>query len=262
VRPKVNFLLMDSIPKKILKVNDNLYFNLIRPAEKGPRLVLENMNEWRVVFTILELLRRRGYNVDRYGFINTSFKEIHTIFSESTSMNIIKRDTAAAFEALAARSFDLTVKDKDGERVKKDSRLLAWGGDLTTADKIQINEIFYHNIHSNYIPLRLNPIGELTRAARKLQARGRLFGSDILMYLYTLQGKRAATPAVRKHIPEAAKAFDLSARLYERHGDRVREALERGAGICKNMRVISGFYFKHNDIFFTFKEKEKSRERA
>lgn len=249
-RPESEHFLMGSISKKQLKVNNNLTCNLI----KYSRIVLDTLEEWRALFSILELLRLRGYSVDEFGSIQTTFKELHKIYSSGLSKNITKEETARAFEALAARRFNLEFDDI----TKTDSPLIIFENDLKSISEIQINEIFYHNIHSFYLSVPLQPLKILTAAARKVKGRARLNQTDILLFLYALQIKNhTRRGSVCLSVEGKAERFGLSKLVDDRHTDRARAALEHSAAMLKTIGFIVGFHFKGNSLVLTFKRKKQ-----
>jgi hypothetical protein len=252
--PKVNVLLMSSISEKRLRVNNNLYCNLIlRPGEKAPRIVLDSLDEWRALFAVLELFRRRGYAVQGPGIIKTSSKELHSIYSAGLTKHTTKAETGKAFATLAARRFNLLFGDDSGAKIDRPGALLAFEEPFTGITEIQINKIFYYNINGYYFNMPIAPLTVLTKAAQKVKARGRLAASDILMLIYAchLQKKRnrAALPLLSK----AAFMFGLDARVDDRHVDRALAALEHGAAILRVGGVIHDFRLDNNTLFLTFK---------
>lgn len=220
---------------------------------KNPRIVLETLEEWRALFSILELLRLRGYNVDECGAIQTTFKELHRIYSSSLSKNITKEETALAFEALAARRFNLIF----GDISKTNSPLIKFKSDLKSISEIQISEIFYHNIHSYYLSVPLQPLNILTAAARKVKGRARLNQTDILLFLYASQIKNhTRRGSVCLSVEGRAERFGLSKLVDDRHTDRARAVLEHSAAMLKTAGIIAGFHFKGNSLILTFKRKK------
>lgn len=252
---------MDSISKKALKVNNNLYSNLIlRPAEDAPRIVLKSLDEWRALFVIIELLALRKYKTDERGFIKTTFKEIHKLFLSGRG-GITTDKTVKAFESLAALRFDLIFKENQNTRREKtDSRLIDFTGDLKTITDLQINEIFFHNVYGCYVRVPSNIIDLLLESGKKLKKKTQLTPSDILLSLYALQVKNHVKdrPVVCKSIKELAIMLGLSNCMDRRQNGRARTAIEQSANKLMNIGFLYGFNFYNDSVYLTFKERKNA----
>lgn len=230
----------------------------MRRNEHSPRIGFENIDEWRALFAIAELLRTRGYQVDEYGSLNTSFREIHKIFL-SGRKGISSDKTVNAFESLASRKFNLIFgKDSKNKTEKKDSYLFKYesDGDFRGIKRIHLNEIFYHNINGYYLLVPANFLNLLSESGKEFKSKIQLTASDIILFLYVHQLKNQTKRSeVQLKIEVIVEMLGLTKRINEGHKDRAIKTIEQSLNLLKNIRIVEEFYFYEKKIILIFKKK-------
>lgn len=244
----------------MVKISKNLHHNLIpRPGESKPRIELAGVNDWRVIWTLVELLKTRGYQVDAPGFIETSFKEIHGIFSDGLKW-AKAIDTVKAFEELAARTFNLVLfkgEDPKGNHIFEplgQKSLFAYVGNFREVQKIQLNRIFYYETQEKYYSFPDSFPSILAETIRKIGGAGAKIATvDILLYLYVKKYQHTKRERRTKTLEEIATWAGMDADIKKGNWKRITETIERSAKSLKALEMIQGSFIENGSMTFHFR---------
>lgn len=243
----------------MVKIGKNLYHNLIPgPGEQKPRIELESANDGRVIWTLAELFKARGYRADADGYIETSFKEIHYIFTAGRK-RAEASETAEAFQKLSERKFDLAfrIKEKKYETIE-DLHLFAYDGNIRDIKKIAIGRIFRKDIDKKdgYYSFKPDFLTILLEALKEIGGeRARLTRLDILLALYTRKYHHTKAPKAVISLEDIASWAGMAAEIKKRNWKRITETVEQSAKALINISFIENYRIENNDITLFFRPK-------
>lgn len=245
---------MGSISKKYIKVNKNLYFNLIKRAGEPAARITLKVNEWRTIFAILKIFKKNKYKTDKAGCIPFNFKEYNRLFLAGRKGT--PSDTAGgALDALKSRRFDLLFQEKKDQKREattiKNSPLFGYSGNARETKKIELNEsIFYSGIIDDYFKIPADFIERLARAAHKIN--GRLMVADLVMGLYAVCHCIKHRKHVTKPLNELAADIGLGYVLKARQRDRIITKLERSLKVIQEAEFIKAYSLKNDTVTLCF----------
>lgn len=215
------------------------------------------MNDERVIWTLAELLKARNYQTDTKGFIETSFKEIHGIFSNGLKW-AKAIETVKAFEELAAMTFNLVLlkgEDKKGNHIFEplgQKSLFAYDGDFREAEKIQLSRLFYYEVKEKYYSFPDSFLSILAEAVREIGGAGAKIATvDILLYLYVKKYQHTKRERRTKTLEEIATWAGMES-IFKTNSGRMVEAVERSAKVLKHFEMIEGYYIENGGITLFF----------
>lgn len=254
---------MNNITKKNLKINKNLYYNLIPRHDRPlPEIVLD-VNEWFSLFAILELFRKNKYKVDAGGCIPFDFKEYNRLFLAGRKGRS-SSEAAETIEALKGRKFNLVFRDKKSEpEILEEKRLFDYSGGIKEAKKIRLQKVFYHNILSGYFNL---PGGFMERLVRSMSdlGGGRIIPADIIIPIYAACYNRQYHLKVSKSISELAAGLGLDGALKARQNNRIIGAMCHALDVSINLGLLKDYELdkKKENITMFFARLPEAKARA